>query len=112
MSEHEREHDPWKVLSPFRLEEVRPCDLVVCRECKAVRYVGDLDLTKRSPGMFEDEIEGVFCPGCGQLIFDRKGWIAHKVEQGLWDERQGEGKRGGEPSRSGPLVVAAAVDEG
>ena len=112
MSEHQREHDPWKVLPPLRLEEVRPCDLVICGECKAVRHVGDLDVEKRSPGVFENEVEGVFCPGCGQLLFDRKSWIAHKVEQGLWDERQGEGTKEAERSRSVPLAVAAAVDEG
>lgn len=114
MSENERKNDPWKALPPFELEDVRPCDLVVCRECHAVRHVGELALEKRSPGLFEDDVEGVFCPGCNQLLFGAKAWLDHRVKQELWDNRKAE-EEGERNQRSDPLgrrAAEAAADQG
>lgn len=110
----ERKHDQWKVVAPIRLdgagEEVpRPCDLVVCPECLAVRYIGRAQVEEREPAFSFEAVRGVFCPGCDQLLFDEEGWIEHRAEQRQYDsELKRRGEEGAQPS--GPLLVAAALD--
>ena len=120
MDKRERKHDWWEVVAPHPLEDVRPCDLVVCRECGAVRHVGDLDLETRSTGVFSESVEGVFCPGCGQRLFDRKSWNEHRQEQEVWDDEQAERwtreaeedlKEEKRSKRSRPPAVAVAEGE-
>ena len=113
----ERKHDKWKVAAPIRIdgagdEVPRPCDLVVCPECLAVRYIGRAQLEDRvsEVRLFNDsKVRGVFCPGCDQMLFDEKGWIEHRAEQRQYDNEQKRLKEGG-AKRSGPPEVAAAMD--
>jgi hypothetical protein len=107
----ERKHDQWKVARPIRLdgagEEVpRPCDLVICPECLAVRYIGRAQLEERE--RFFDTVRGVFCPGCDQLLFDEQSWIEHRAEQRQYDNELNRRKEEGAEAL-GPLPVAAAV---
>ena len=115
----ERKHDKWKIAAPIRIdgagdEVPRPCDLIVCPECLAVRYIGRAQLEDRvrearllTP---DDKVRGVFCPGCDQLLFDEKGWMEHRAEQRQYDNEQKRLKEGS-AKRSGPPGVAAAMDE-
>lgn len=96
----------WTLAPPLRLEDVRPCDLVICHNCGGVRYVGNLDLESRSPGLFEQSVKGVWCPGCDQLLFDEASWIEHRLEQREYDREVERGKEERAP-RSGPRVGAA-----
>jgi len=113
----ERKHDKWKVAAPIRIdgagdEAPRPCDLVVCPECLAVRYIGRAQLEDRvrEARLFtDDRVRGVFCPGCDQMLFDESGWLDHRAEQRQYDNEQKRLKEGG-AKRSGPLAVAAAMD--
>jgi hypothetical protein len=108
----ERKHDQWNVATPIRLdgagEEVpRPCDLIICPECLAVRYIGRAQLESRD--RFFDTVKGVYCPGCDQLLFDEQGWIEHRAEQRQYDnEMKRRGEEGALPR--GPLAVAAATE--
>ncbi len=113
----ERKHDQWKVAAPIRIdgagdEVPRPCDLVVCPECLAVRYIGRAQLEDRvkEARIFDSiKVRGVFCPGCDQMLFDEQSWIEHRAEQRQYDNEQKRLKEGG-AKRSGPPGVAAAMD--
>ncbi len=113
----ERKHDQWAPAPPIRIDRVgedggpRPCDLVVCPECLAVRYIGGLQLedrVKQEEALFqkEERVKGVFCPGCDQLLFDEDAWIEHRAEQRQYDNEL-KRKDGERAQRSGPLSVAA-----
>lgn len=107
----EKPDSRWTLALPLRLESVRPCDLVICRNCGGVRYVGNLDLVSRSPGLFEDSVKGVWCPGCDQLLFDEASWLEHRVEQREYD-REVERRKEVGAARPGPQVGAALVGQG
>jgi hypothetical protein len=86
---------------------MRPCDLVVCGECLAVRYIGTAKLEIReAPGwnlMGGEEVIGVFCPGCDQLLYDAAGWEAHRVLQRHYDAELKRRKAAELPIVSVPL---------
>lgn len=113
----ERKHDKWKVARPIRLdgggEEVpRPCDLIICPECLAVRYIGRAKLEERVKEWAfppNNVVKGVFCPGCDQLLFDEEAWIEHRAEQRQYDNEHKRLEVEGSAKQSGPLGVAAAV---
>jgi len=109
----QRKHDQWKVANPIRLdgagnEVPRPCDLIICPECLAVRYIGSAQLETRSPGIIDKDVTGVFCPGCDQLLFDEAAWVEHRAEQKQYDNEVRRRKEGERNQRSDPLGVAAA----
>lgn len=104
MSRHD---SPWTLRPPLRLdgkegqEATRPCDLVVCPRCLAVRYIGLAQLEERTPpGFGAKKVRGVFCPGCDQLLFDQNSWADHLADRKIFDRaKEAErAKRLGPPS--------------
>jgi hypothetical protein len=94
----ERKHDQWKELPPTYIDhvgkEMRSCDLVVCGECLAVRYIGTAQLEARAvprpeplsrTPVQDEDVTGVFCPGCDQLLFDKTSWAEHRSLQRHYD---------------------------
>jgi len=112
----QRKHDQFEVAPPLRLdgagEEIpRPCDLVICPECLAVRYIGRSELETRRHGVFESsETKGVFCPGCDQLLFTEETWIQHLAERRYYDNEIQRRKEGERNERPDPLLGRAAVE--
>lgn len=112
----QRKHNQWERAEPIRIdgagEEVpRPCDLVVCPECLAVRYIGRANLESRTfdASLFtEKTAKGVFCPGCDQLLFDEESWIEHLAERKHYDNELKRRKEAERLERVDPLPVAAA----
>lgn len=100
----DRKHDPWELAKPIVIdgedeEAVRPCDLIVCPECLAVRYIGGAQPEERvrTPASFMRGavmVRGVFCPGCGQLLFDEESWIEHRTRRALYDQRRADDEQG------------------
>ena len=104
--------DPWTLRAPLRLdgagEEVpRPCDLVVCLRCLAVRYIGRVQFEVRTkPGFAGEKVRGVYCPGCDQLLFDENSWTDHLADRKVYDR----GKEAERAKRLGPPSVGAAEE--
>jgi hypothetical protein len=101
--------DPWMLRPPLRLDGVgeevpRPCDLVVCPRCLAVRYIGRAQFEVRTkPGFSGEKVRGVFCPGCDQLLFDENSWTDHLADRKVYDR----GKESERAKRLGPPQVGA-----
>lgn len=108
-----KKDDPWVLRPPIRLdgagdEVPRPCDLIVCPRCLAVRYIGRVQLEERTKELF-DKVRGAFCPGCDQLLFTEESWTEHLADRKVYD-RQKEAERA---KRQGPPHVGAVeVEEG
>ena len=102
----DKPEDRWKLAPPLRLDGARPCDLVICLRCGGIRYVGNLDLETRTPGLFYDPIKGVWCPGCDQLLYDEASWMEHRLEQREYD-REVARRKEERVERSDPQLRAA-----
>ena len=107
-----KKDDPWELRPPIRLdgagdEVPRPCDLIVCPRCLAVRYIGRVQLEERTKEWTLDKVRGVFCPGCDQLLFTEESWTEHLADRKVYD-RQKEAERA---KRQGPPHVGAVEVE-
>lgn len=112
----QRRHKPWELAHPIWLdgsgdEVPRTCDLVICPECLAVRYIGHAHVEERTftrAGIFEQTAKGVFCPGCDQLLFDEQAWIEHRAAQKHYDDQVKHRKEAERSTHADPPKGAAA----
>lgn len=109
-------HQSLVLRAPTSLDKVRPVDLVVCSGCGVVVSLHEVTVTERLQLTAEElevesvrdldldclsgarvvqedgeevvEVEGVFCPNCEQMLFDRETWTVHVAERMIFDREQ------------------------
>jgi hypothetical protein len=108
--------DRTTVRAPLAMAHVRVIDIVGCpnEECGVVLHLHNIEETEEREisgegalNFFKETVEGVFCPHCEQLLFDRKTWVKHLAARHVYDEREDFN-----PNAATPAPAAKATKRG